>query len=82
MANHRQDLRDSMIWQWQQADEDTKRLVMERYEQELFPNPGSSIAQTKWTTYHNLVRVTLWGRDHFCNNVCLARVLEALNLGP
>ena len=69
MAIHWQDSLDSMIMQWQQADEDTKRLVAERYERQLFPNPGSSIAQTKWKTYHNLVRVTLWGRDHFRNNV-------------
>ena len=28
------------------------------------------------------MRVTLWGRDHFQNNVQLAMVIEAMGLGP
>ena len=27
-------------------------------------------------------QITVWGREHFCNNVCLFSVIEALDLGP
>ena len=56
---------------------------MEAYERHLFPRLGTSTAQTKWWTYRNrITRVTLWGREHFKNNVRWFRVLEALELGP
>ena len=35
-----------------------------------------------WRSHCNIVRVTLWGRDHFRNNVRAAMVREALGLGP
>ena len=38
-------------------------------------------AQTKWRSHCNIVKVTLWGRDHFWNNVRVAMVCEALGLG-
>lgn len=56
---------------------------MEAYERHLFPRLGTSTAQTKWWTYrYRITRVTLWGREHFRNNVRWFRVLEALELGP
>ena len=33
-------------------------------------------------TFRNVTRVTLWGHDHFRNNVRLFMVMEALDLGP
>ena len=38
--------------------------------------------QTKWRSHRNIVKVTLWDRDHFRNNVQVAMVCEALGLGP
>ena len=35
-----------------------------------------------WKTYRNITRVTIWGQEHFCNNVHLFIVMEALDLGP
>ena len=35
-----------------------------------------------WRSHRNIVRVTLWGRDHFRNNVRATMVCEALGLGP
>ena len=35
-----------------------------------------------WRSHCNIVRVTLWGRDHFRNNVRAAMVCESLGLGP
>ena len=35
-----------------------------------------------WRSHCNIIRVTLWGRDHFKNNVQAAMVCEALGLGP
>ena len=70
------------IEQLLQSNEESRRAFVERYELRLFPHPGTSIAQTKWRTYRNVVRVTLWGRDHFRNNVRLAMVREAMGLGP
>ena len=55
---------------------------MDRYEQRLFPHPRTSTTQTKWKTYRDILRVTLWGRDHFQNNIRLAMVCEALGLDP
>lgn len=52
------------------------------YERQLFPRLGTSTAQTKWWTLRNITRVTLWGRDHFKNNVRLFMVMEALGIGP
>ena len=66
----------------QQIDEEARRAFVERYERRLFPLPQLSAAQTKWRSYCNIVRVTLWGRDHFRNNVRVAMVCEALGLGP
>ena len=66
----------------QQTNEETRRDFAERYKQRLFPLPQLTIAQTKWTSHRNIVRVTLWGRDHFRNNVQIAMVCEALGLGP
>ena len=66
----------------QQTNEETRRAFTERYERRLFPLPQITIAQTMWRSHRNLVRVTLWGRDHFRNNVRAAMVREALGLGP
>ena len=65
-----------------QTDLAGRRAFMEAYERHLFPRLGTSTAQTKWWTYRNITRVTLWGREHFRNNVRWFRVLEALGLGP
>ena len=58
------------------------RAFVERYERRLFPLPQITTAQTMWRSYRNIVRVTLWGRDHFRNNVHAAMVRESLGLGP
>ena len=63
------------------ANETTKRAFIEKYKQILFPDLGTSSGQTIWKTYHNLTRITLWGRDHFRNNIRLAMAAEALGLG-
>ena len=49
----------------QQTNEETRRVFAERYERRLFPLPQLTTAQTKWRCHRNIVRVTLWGRDHF-----------------
>ena len=74
MANSLQDLR--------RASDPVKRAFMAAYERYLFPQLGTSTAQTKWWTFHNVTRVTLWGHGHFRNNVRLFMVMEALGLGP
>ena len=66
----------------QGASDSVRRSFVERYERLLFPYPGTSTAQTKWRSFQGITRVTLWGRDHFRNNIRLAMVLEAMNLGP
>ena len=66
----------------QQTNEETRRAFAERYERRLFPLPQITTAQTMWRSHCNIVRVTLWGRDHFRNNVRVAMVCEALGLGP
>ena len=66
----------------QQTNEETRRAFAERYERRLFPLPQLMIAQTKWRSHCNIVRVTLWSRDHFWNNVQVAIVPKALGLGP
>ena len=53
----------------QQTNEETRRAFAERYERRLFSLPQLTTAQTKWRSHCNVVRVTLWGRDHFQNNV-------------
>ena len=58
-----------------------KVAFMRAYERQIFPRLGTSTAQTKWWTYRNVTRVTIWGRNHFRNNVNYFRVLEALGLG-
>ena len=65
-----------------QADEPVRRAFVARYERHTFPQLGTSTAQTKWWTFRNTTRVTLWGHDHFQNNVRLFMVMEALGLGP
>ena len=65
-----------------QASEPVRRDFVARYERYLFPQLGTSTAQTKWWTFQNITRVTLWGHDHFQNNVRLFMVMEALDLGP
>ena len=66
----------------QQKNEETRRAFAERYKQRFFPLPQITTAQTMWRSHRNIVRVTLWGRDHFRNNVRAAMVREALGLGP
>ena len=53
----------------QQTNEETRRAFAERYERRLFSLPQLTTAQTKWRSHRNIVRVTLWGRDHFWNNI-------------
>ena len=74
IVNFLQDLR--------QASVAARRAFVARYERHLFPHLGTLSAQTRWWTYRNVTRVTLWGRDHFWNNVRLFMVMEALDLGP
>lgn len=64
------------------SNEDAKRAFTERFQQALFPNLGTSTGQTLWKTHHNITRATIWGRDHFRNNIRLAMAKEALGLGP
>ena len=66
----------------QHTNEETRRAFAERYKRRLFPFPQITIAQTMWRSHRNIVRVTLWGRDHLRNNVHAAMVREALGLGP
>ena len=65
-----------------QASVEARRAFVAWYEWHLFPHPGTSSAQTKWWAYRNVTWVTLWGWDHFKNNVRLFMVMEALDLGP
>ena len=53
----------------QQTNEETRRAFAERYERRLFPLSQLTTTQTKLRSHRNVVRVTLWGRDHFWNNV-------------
>ena len=66
----------------QQANEETRRAFAERYERRIFPLPQLTTTQTKWRSHRNIVRVTLWGRDYFWNNIRVTLVHEALGLGP
>ena len=72
----------SSVTYLQNTNDSAKRAFLVRYEQVLFPNSGSSVGQTVRKTWRNITRVTLWGRDHFRNNIRLAMVKEALGLGP
>ena len=60
---------------------EARRAFKTGYERLLFPCLGTSTAQTKWWTYRNVTRVTIWGLDHFKNNVKLFMAMEALDLG-
>ena len=71
----------SFLQDLRQASVEARRAFVARYERHLFPHLGTSSAQTKWWTYGNVTRVTLWGCDHFRNNVRLFMVMEALDLG-
>ena len=62
------------------ANIEAKRAFITSYECLLFPRLGTSTAQTEWWTYRNVTRVTIWGLDHFKNNVRLFMAMEAL--GP
>ena len=64
------------------ASIEARRAFIKGYERLLFPWLGTSTAQTKWWTYRNVTRVTIWGLDHFKNNVRLFMAMEALDLGP
>ena len=61
---------------------EARRAFITGYERLLFPHLGTSNAQTKWWTCCNVTRVTIWGLDHFKNNVRLFMAMEALDLGP
>ena len=63
------------------ANIEARRAFIARYKRLLFPRLGTSTAQTKWWTYRNVTRVTIWGLDHFKNNVRLFMAMEALDLG-
>ena len=58
----------------QQINEESRRAFAQRYNHRLFPLPQLAISQTKWRSHCNIVRVTLWGRVHFWNNVQVAMV--------
>ena len=64
------------------TNEAAQRRFLESYKRTLFLELGTSVGQTAWRTYRNIMRVTLWGRDHFRNKVRLAMAAEALGLGP
>ena len=83
MAQEHQDLVFSVaLSHLVDANEATKRAFIEKYKQSLFPNLGTSSWQTIWKTYRNITKITLWGWDHFRNNIRLAMPAEALGLGP
>ena len=65
-----------------QASEEVKREFLESYDHNLFPLLGTSVDQTRWWTQYGVTRVTLWGRNHFRNNIRVSMVGEALGLGP
>ena len=65
-----------------QASVEARRASVTRYEHNLSPHLGTSSAQTKWWTFSNVTHVTLWGRDHFWNNVKLFMVMQDFDLGP
>lgn len=65
-----------------EANTTVREAFVERYQRLLFPQYGPTLAQTPWRTHRGITRVTLWGRDHFRNNVRLAMVKEAMGLGP
>ena len=71
-----------MVRHLQDTNETTRRSFLDRYQRCLFPAQGTSVGQTIWKRYRNVTRVTLWGRDHFQNNIHLVMVAEALGLGP
>ena len=56
--------------------------LFQRDKKRLFPLPHFFTAQTKWRSYYNIVRVTLWDGGQFRNNVQIAMVCEAMGLGP
>ncbi len=66
----------------QQAEEPVRREFVENYRRLVFPALGTSTGQTMWKTYRKVTRVTLWGHEHFRNNIRLFIVMEALGLGP
>lgn len=65
-----------------QASEAVREGFINRYKDLLFPQQGISTLQNPWRTYRGITRVTMWGREHFRNNIRLAMVKEALGLGP
>ena len=65
-----------------QASEEVKRDFIESYARNLFPLLGTSVDQTRWWTQYGITRVTVWGHNHFRNNVRVAMIEEALGLGP
>ena len=65
-----------------QASEEVKRDFIESYARNLFSSRGTSVDQTRWWTHHGITRVTVWGHNHFRNNVRVAMIEEALGLGP
>ena len=65
-----------------QASIEARRAIIIGYEHLLFPCLGTSNVQTRWWwTYPNVTQVTIWGRDHFQNNIRLFTIMEALYLG-
>ena len=48
----------------------------------IFPQEGTTGAQTRWITRQSITRVTVWGQDHLLNNLWLAVIREAMGLGP
>ena len=62
------------------ASIEARRAFITGYKRLLFPRLGTFNAQTRWWTYQNVTRVTIWGCDHFPNNVTLFMAMESLDL--
>ena len=82
MAIPQEEILSILIPHLLQTSEEVKREFLESYARRLFPLQGSSVDQTRWWTRHGITRVTLWGWNHFWNNIRVSMVTEALGLGP
>ena len=64
------------------TDPKAKKAFLSVLSYQIFPRQGSTGAQTKWVSMGSITRVTVWGQEHFLNNLRLAMVCENLGMGP
>ena len=55
-----------------------KKAMVKRVHNSIFPDKGSSGAQTIWKTKGKVTRITTWGHENLLNNLCLTMVKESL----